>query len=153
MRSAKEVDLLRNQFGKQKIGKKFVKELYSKGLLDKCFDKVKPEKVARGRLGNRFAVHHVLPLKAGGSNDFSNLIVIEKKLHKRVHKHFLDPWIFKLIEGEEIEIEIPDLPILSLTEELNDQIDFLVQEINRKKQIMQKDKRLQNKENAKSATL
>lgn len=61
----------------------------------------------QGRLPDRFNVHHIKPLDDGGTNDFSNLVIMHKTGdHELVHR-YLDPQIQNLPLGKTRTVRLP----------------------------------------------
>lgn len=64
----------------------------------------------KGGLPEGYEVHHIIPIKLGGSNGFKNLCVVDEETHKLMHKLIYDPIINKLQEGERAVLYLPEFP-------------------------------------------
>lgn len=104
----KRVKELRRAFGEKR--KAFLKNLAatqapvlkSLGLSDNAIAEMK-----KGRSPNGYNVHHKIPLAGGGTNDFSNFILIQNDpYHTDIHK-VSDLQICKMNEGETKTVKIP----------------------------------------------
>jgi hypothetical protein len=63
--------------------------------------------LANGRVPRGFQVHHIRPLDDGGTNDFSNLVLIRAHpAHEAVHR-YLDPQIHGLECGKTRVVSLP----------------------------------------------
>lgn len=84
--SPKEVHARRKEYARFKTS--YIKWVAYKG----GFDEILPEKDIRiaqkGHLPSYLDVHHIMPLGLGGNNSFSNLLVIDKSTHKKIHKFY-----------------------------------------------------------------
>lgn len=114
----KIVNRWRRKFFHNEVRKKFLIWLAKEGYLEGYENYISLEKALEGRASNRVVVHHVLPLKAGGNNDFSNLILVDNKLHRRLHRYIYDPVLREMPENSSIELEIPNLRKVSVWAEL-----------------------------------
>lgn len=56
---------------------------------------------------NLYSYHHIIGLSVGGSNNCSNLIVMEKTNHELLHRRYLDPQTRNLKEGGEALLLLP----------------------------------------------
>lgn len=118
----KIVNRLRRKFFHTEVRKKFLIWLAENGYLEGYENYISLEKALEGRASNRVVVHHVLPLKAGGDNDFSNLILVDNKLHRRLHRYIYDPVLREMPEDATLELEIPDLRKVSVWAELGSEV-------------------------------
>lgn len=118
---------LRDEFDKKRVRQNFIKYLYEQGHLNQFANIMDLDKAAQGKISNKFTVHHVVPLSYGGSNDFSNLILVEKKLHNNLHKFIYDAYLSGKQVGEEFLLSIPEFTLVSFYSDykiiLNEYID------------------------------
>jgi len=67
------------------------------------------EGMKKGYTPHGFNTHHKLPIHGGGTNDFSNLILIRKEpWHDMLHYHIINPQTKGMSEGDSRRIIIPD---------------------------------------------
>lgn len=83
-------------FFKNRVKKAFLHWLYYKGVL--------PWK----ELPSFLDVHHKHPIGGGGTNDFSNLVIITKRQHNLINRTVIDPQLEGIREGETRNIRVPD---------------------------------------------
>lgn len=83
-------------FFKNRVKKAFLQWLYYRGVL--------PWK----ELPSFLDVHHKHPLGGGGTNDFSNLVIITKETHNIINRTIIDPQLEGIKEGETRTISVPD---------------------------------------------
>ncbi|OFW82643.1 MAG: hypothetical protein A2018_08025 [Alphaproteobacteria bacterium GWF2_58_20] len=62
----------------------------------------------RGEGPEGYNIHHKIPLHAGGTNDFSNLILMRADLHCHLHR-FVDAKILGLKVGKSRDVVLPFL--------------------------------------------
>lgn len=105
---------LREEFDKNHIRQNFIKYLYEKGLLNQFANIIALDKAANGKINNRFVVHHIVPLSYGGSNDFSNLVLMERKLHGKLHKFVYDKFLLDELGNQEFFLLIPEIASVAL---------------------------------------
>ncbi|MGN1063406.1 MAG: HNH endonuclease signature motif containing protein [Alphaproteobacteria bacterium] len=113
--SEEETKALREQYEKDnKIQRDFVKYLARQGVLELYFSKAYC-RVARRR-GTRprgFQIHHIIPLSLGGTNDFSNLMLVHEDIHMEIHERIWDG-IYKMMKeagvGSTAMVILPVLP-------------------------------------------
>ena len=61
-----------------------------------------------GYTPNGFNTHHMVPIHGGGTNDFSNLVLIRRvPYHDDLHNKVINPQIRGIKEGESVMIKIP----------------------------------------------
>lgn len=61
-----------------------------------------------GYTPNGFNTHHIVPIHGGGTNDFSNLVLIRRvPYHDDLHNKVINPQIRGIKEGESVMIKIP----------------------------------------------
>ena len=93
---------VRSAFLKYLAKTKF-KELRAAGITLKQIQGMK-----RGYTPNGFNTHHMVPLHGGGTNDFSNLVLIRRvPYHDNLHNKVINPQIRGIKEGESVMIKIP----------------------------------------------
>ena len=67
------------------------------------------EGMKNGYTPHGFNTHHKLPIHGGGTNDFSNLILIRKEpWHDMMHYHMINPQTKGMSEGDTRKVIIPD---------------------------------------------
>ena len=67
------------------------------------------EGMKKGYTPHGFNTHHKLPIYGGGTNDFSNLVLVPREpWHDMMHYHMINPQTKGLQEGNERPIIIPD---------------------------------------------
>lgn len=99
---------LRNQFD-QEIRRDFLKSLAQRrvDLAAAGFSQQQVATLARGHVPHGYQVHHIRPLDDGGTNDFSNLVLIRAHPdHEAIHR-VLDPQIQSLAVGESRTVRMP----------------------------------------------
>jgi hypothetical protein len=108
-RDKAERNALRTAFDME-IRQSFLKSLahrYKQDLQDSGFTSQNIRSLARGYVPRGYQVHHILPLDDGGTNDFSNLVLIRAHPeHEAVHQ-YLDPQIQDLEVGDSRSIKLP----------------------------------------------
>lgn len=63
----------------------------------------------KGYTPHGFNTHHKLPIYGGGTNDFSNLVLVPREpWHDMMHYHMINPQTKGLKEGQSRQIVIPD---------------------------------------------
>ncbi len=56
-----------------------------------------------------FNTHHKLPIFGGGTNDFSNLVLIRREpYHDMMHYHIINPQVRGMQDGQQKTVAIPD---------------------------------------------
>ncbi|MDR2901683.1 MAG: HNH endonuclease [Lactobacillales bacterium] len=90
----KKVKALRKRFEKN-IRKRFIRYVFRHAIFDRTFEKYKHEftieRLIEGVLPDNYTVHHILPLAGGGTNDFSNMCIINKESHEFLHEYIIQP--------------------------------------------------------------
>lgn len=61
----------------------------------------------RGVLPEGYQIHHIVPLKLGGSNSVKNLCVVDQETHALLHQLIYQPVIDKMQVGEEAVLILP----------------------------------------------
>ena len=104
-----------------KIQRDFLKHIAQKGHLDKIFPKsVVRAALTRGARPRNYQVHHIVPLCCGGSNDFSNLMLVHKDVHAEIHDRI---WkgIYKTLKSgikqRHAFVDLPKLPPVMVPED------------------------------------
>ncbi len=100
---------LRNKFNSS-IRSNFVKEFakQNNNTLKKLgFTEIDIAKLKNGQLPQGYQVHHKLPLDDGGTNDFSNLIIIKNAPYHKVITNYQNKITKGLEVGELIQIHWP----------------------------------------------
>lgn len=85
-------------FFKNRVKKAFLHWLYYKGLI--------PWK----ELPSFLDVHHKHPLGGGGSNEFTNLVIMVRRDHEKMNREIIEPQLRGIQEGETREITVPWWP-------------------------------------------
>ena len=105
------------RFFKNHVKRAFVRWLAYEGLLDEVLDK-RDMKIAKtkGCLPEYLDVHHMLPLSGADDplvNNFSNLCVLHKEVHKQINKEIFQPQLqdmYNMPYGFQQVIDIPLFP-------------------------------------------
>ena len=121
--SSERTKQLRREFKEHNIAKHFLTYLLENGYLNRISGEFVPRKVLRGKVPKGFDIHHIRPLSGGGTNSLSNLCLIERSLHKFLNRRCFDPALRDIVEGETVEIDIPNLPPLALYRDYKKFID------------------------------
>ena len=80
------------------------KALLAAGITEKQIDGMK-----KGITPHGFNTHHKIPIYGGGTNDFSNLVLIRREpYHDMMHYHLINPQIRGMREGNKKTVAIPD---------------------------------------------
>ena len=67
------------------------------------------EGMKKGFTPHGFNTHHKLPIYGGGTNDFSNLVLVRREpWHDMMHYHLINPQTKGIQEGQSRQIVIPD---------------------------------------------
>ena len=61
----------------------------------------------KGILPDGYQIHHIVPLKLGGSNSVKNLCIVDAETHAMLHKFIYQPLIDSLQLGEEANLIMP----------------------------------------------
>ena len=112
--SSERTKQLRKEFKTNNVAKQFLTYLFENGYMKRISGRFVPRKVLRGKVPKGFDIHHIRPLSGGGTNSLSNLCLIERGLHKFLNRRCFDPALKDIVEGETVEIDIPNLPPLAL---------------------------------------
>lgn len=104
-----------------KIQRDFLKHIAQKGHLDKIFPKsVVRAALTRGARPRNYQVHHIVPLCCGGSNDFSNLMLVHKDVHAKIHERIWKS-IYKTLKAgikqRHAFVDLPKLPSVMILED------------------------------------
>ncbi len=88
---------------------KFLAETQQEALLAAGITKKQIEGMKNGFTPHGFNTHHKLPIYGGGTNDFSNLVLIRREpYHDMMHYHLINPQVRGMQEGNKRNILIPD---------------------------------------------
>lgn len=107
--SVQETRHLRHAFKREDVTAAFLKQLYFSGYANQFKDKLDLALLKEGIMPEKFDIHHIRPLSGGGNNALSNLCLIEQAFHKFINRHCFDPALRFVKEGEQVEIEVPNL--------------------------------------------
>lgn len=114
IRTKEEADALRKAFTRgprQNFLKKAQKEARDEDLVEMGFDPSEIQAFRESReLPQGFAVHHVVPLKAGGTNDLDNLVLIRDEPEHKLFTSWQEQNINQLPPGpvgQPLEIPVP----------------------------------------------
>ena len=67
------------------------------------------EGMKKGYTPHGFNTHHKLPIHGGGTNDFSNLVLVKREpWHDMMHYHLINPQTKGMHDGDRKRIVIPD---------------------------------------------
>lgn len=78
------------------------------GMLDRYFSKkIIKEAKKSGKLPKGYQVHHIIPIKLGGSNELNNLCIVDAETHTMLHRFIYQPLLEKLREGETAFVKLP----------------------------------------------
>lgn len=123
--SIQETRHLRHAFKREEVTSRFLKHLYFSGYAEEFKERLDLDLLKAGIMPEKFDIHHIRPLSGGGSNNFSNLCLIEQAFHKFINRHCFDPALRYIKEGESVEIEVPDLRLIAFYQDYS----LFVQEI------------------------
>ena len=86
-----------------------VREMASRGFFDGLMSH-RAVRLAKksGILPKGYQVHHIVPLKLGGSNDPRNLCVVDAETHSMLHQFIYQPLMDKLAIGEKAMLILPE---------------------------------------------
>lgn len=104
---AREVfELLNYEDGRPTL---IVKEMACRGFFDGLMSN-KSIRLAKkkGTLPQGYQVHHIVPLKLGGSNDPKNLCIVDSQTHAMLHQFIYQPLMDKLEVGEKATLILPE---------------------------------------------
>lgn len=110
--SKEEREKMRDQFNEEKRAE-FVKYLATTqrealkraGISDKQIENMR----INGWTPHGFNTHHKLPIHGGGTNDFSNLVLVRREpWHDMMHYHLINQQVKNMNEGDSRVITIPD---------------------------------------------
>ena len=87
---------------------KYLAETHEKELIEKLgLTKTDIGRMKRGIGVKGYNVHHKLPIHGGGTNDFSNFILVPIYPHDQFHQDVMNPQIKGMQEGETRRILVP----------------------------------------------
>lgn len=88
---------------------KFLAKTQEPALLAAGITKKQIAGMKNGFTPHGFNTHHKLPIYGGGTNDFSNLVLIRREpYHDMMHYHLINPQVRRMREGEQKQVVIPD---------------------------------------------
>lgn len=123
VRSEEETHRLREEYElNNKVQHDFIKMLAASGVLDCFFFKQFCTIMRRrGTQPRGYQIHHILPLSLGGTNDFENLMLVQKDAHAEIHKRIWDD-IYKIMNAEGVgtraKVLVPALPVVMRNSDL-----------------------------------
>lgn len=126
--SPDECQMRRQHFERQyyENGKpiQLVKIMAEKGLLNGYFsNKCLKTAQKQGILPEGYQIHHIIPIKLGGSDELSNLCLVEEKTHAYLHKFIYQQILNLLADGDEGIVVLPPFkPVIHL----EDRTSFLL---------------------------
>ena len=81
----------RNRFLFNCEAPKIIRTFAKKGWLDGFLTETEVKMAQRtGKLPSDYNLHHFVPIEFGGTNDISNICVMDKRLHQVLHQYQLD---------------------------------------------------------------
>lgn len=88
---------------------KFLAETQQEALLTAGVTKKQIDNMKNGITPHGFNTHHKIPIFGGGTNDFSNLVLIRREpYHDMMHYHLINPQIRGMQEGNKRAVVVPD---------------------------------------------
>lgn len=88
---------------------KFLANTQKKALLAAGITEKQIENMKNGYTPHGFNTHHKLPIFGGGTNDFSNLVLIRREpYHDMMHYHLINPQVRGLQENQQKIVTVPD---------------------------------------------
>lgn len=108
------------------VVKKMAEAGYFKGLLSNRAERLAKKK---GILPDGFQVHHIVPLKLGGTSEISNLCIVDAETHSMLHQFIYQPVLNRLNENEEGILVLPEFKRVITKEDRN--LFFLYSELRR----------------------
>ncbi|MBO7243667.1 MAG: hypothetical protein J6V53_00075 [Alphaproteobacteria bacterium] len=94
------------------LGSAFIKKMAEEGALTGILkNREVREAFDKGKLPDRYNIHHYFPLSMGGGHQEANLCIIDKRLHKWIHAYLLDPIFrdakFDFWENKKVYLMLP----------------------------------------------
>lgn len=87
---------------------KYLAKHHEKELVDRLgLTKTDINRMKRGIGVKGYNVHHKLPIHGGGTNDFSNLILVPVFPHDQIHQDVMNPQVSGMVAGETRSILVP----------------------------------------------
>lgn len=87
---------------------KFLAEEQQKDLILAGFTRKEINEMSQGKTPNGWNTHHKKSIFCGGTNDFSNLILIRKDpYHDMLHYHLINPQIQNMSAGDKATVVLP----------------------------------------------
>lgn len=88
---------------------KYLAETQQEALKRAGITRKQLEGMKKGFTPHGFNTHHKVPIYGGGTNDFSNLVLVPREpWHDMMHYHLINPQTKGMQEGESRQIVIPD---------------------------------------------
>ena len=85
-----------------------VREMADRGFFDGLFsNKAVRVTKKKGVLPEGYQIHHIVPLKLGGSNSVKNLCVVDQETHAMLHQLIYQPIIDRMELGEKAVLILP----------------------------------------------
>ncbi len=106
-----EREAMRLEFEQEKRAEfiKFLANTQKKALLAAGITEKQIEGMKNGYTPHGFNTHHKLPIFGGGTNDFSNLVLIRREpYHDMMHYHLINPQVRGLQENQQKTVSIPN---------------------------------------------
>lgn len=87
---------------------RIIRIMAESGMLDGSFSNnvIKSAKKF-GKLPEGYQIHHIVPLKLGGSNELSNLCVVDAETHVQMHRLIYQPVMDRMQENETAILLLP----------------------------------------------
>lgn len=107
-----EREAMRMEFeqGKRSEFIKYLAETQQDALKRAGITQKQMEGMKRGYTPHGFNTHHKVPIYGGGTNDFSNLVLIRREpWHDMLHYHLINGQTKSMVEGESRRVVIPDM--------------------------------------------
>lgn len=87
---------------------RLVKLLAESGKLNKYFSNNIIKKAKKtGELPNGYQIHHIIPIKLGGTDELNNFSVVDASVHRLMHKLIYQPILDRLADGEKAFMVLP----------------------------------------------
>lgn len=115
----------RNQFEK-KVKADFIKYLYYKGSLNRLVPQIDIEAAKEGKVPVNFDIHHNHLIAYGGDNDFDNLSLVERRVHRYAHENIIDIQIKMALLKRKDEIDLFALKQVCLFEDCTIHAQMLI---------------------------
>ncbi|MCQ2913623.1 MAG: hypothetical protein MJ247_00295 [Alphaproteobacteria bacterium] len=87
---------------------KYLAQEQQKDLILAGFTRKEIDAMSQGKTPNGWNTHHKQSIFCGGTNDFSNLILIRKDpYHDMLHYHLINPQLQNMQEGDKAKVVLP----------------------------------------------